>query len=142
MDKQLLDNPHLKENPFSVPEGYFQSVTDQWKKAPAPVPEPNEEGSRLWRFLRPQLQFAACFALLFGVGYGIMHLIGRPQTEAETDEVSALYEYLMPSTLDLEYLDRLDDVEAPLDLDEEDMVEYLGSSSSLIMEPYDLFENK
>ena len=106
MSHKELHNPHLKENPFTVPEGYFEEVQARWSRFTAQAEEPalhtkaaqkalfgsapaekartdatpagREKAAlvdsaskykRLRTLLLPQLQLAAAFALLFGLGY-------------------------------------------------------------------------
>ncbi len=132
-EDSLLANPHLKENPFTVPGGYFESVVAQWtvaKKAgevSQTLPEAKKT-NRLWTFIKPSLSLAAGFALLFGLGYGTMKLTRTQRlTEEDTpDEFSALYEYVNRSTV-RDFLENqpVEPDYASLSLD--DMVEYLSS---------------
>ena len=60
----LKGNAHLKEMPFSTPEGYFEGLKDQMKVCSRPevVHRP------AFRRFSPQIALAAAFALLLAVG--------------------------------------------------------------------------
>jgi len=102
MSENTIHNPHLKENPFEVPPGYFEQVEARWAQkavdaqkrlSPEVFPEEQQDSyslpvaeSRLERFIRllkPQMQLAAAFVLLFGIG-SLMLLITDRNRGAET----------------------------------------------------------
>ena len=165
MSEKTLHNPHLKENPFQVPAGYFQQVEARWAsgalRAQGALPDqgalpnqralpdqralrdqgalPNQDlsgngkGRRFIRVLRPQLQLAAAFILLFGIGYLLLQITGRNNTEQmQTEELSVLSEW---STLGLDHRDVsnliLEDLfeesqtSAVIDPDLEDLIDYM-----------------
>ena len=87
MSENKLYDPHLKENPFGVPPGYFEQVESRWAQ-PGPQgnrmePVTETRSRRLIRLLKPQMQLAAAFVLLFGIG-SLMLLITDRNRGAET----------------------------------------------------------
>ena len=147
MSEQTLNNPHLKENPFQVPAGYFQQVEARWEglsgkendrvSAPGNTADTerldNRKGRRFIRLLRPQLQLAAAFVLLFGIGYLLLLITGRNETrQMQTEELSVLSEW---SSLGLDHRDisnliledLFEDNQATpvIDPDLEDLIDYM-----------------
>lgn len=126
MSHKDLHNPHLKENPFTVPEGYFEEVQARWSRFTAQAEEPalhtkaaqkalfgsapaekartdatpasREKAAlvdsaskykRLRTLLLPQLQLAAAFALLFGLGY--LFVVTLTRNKLDTPPADELY---------------------------------------------------
>ncbi len=131
MSEKTLHNPHLKENPFQVPAGYFQ----RWKPV-GPAVELRDQGALPDRKALPDQRTlpdqgalpdrrhcrirkalpdqncpateragvlfvcsvhncgAAAFILLFGIGYLLLQIAGRNNTEQmQTEELSILSEW-------------------------------------------------
>jgi len=96
MSEKALHNPHLKENPFTVPAGYFQQVEARWTNGELPdqARSVTGKGRRFIGILKPQLQLAAAFVLLFGIGYLLLLTTGRNQTrQMQSEELSVLSEW-------------------------------------------------
>lgn len=108
MSDKSLHNPHLKENPFTVPEGYFEQIEARWMRQleetaleETPAAEETKPGfltgmkdRPILRVLLPQLQLAAAFAFLFGLGYLFMVTIYKGKTDTlQTEELSILSEW-------------------------------------------------
>lgn len=133
-EDKILDNPHLKANPFSLPDGYFESVVSQWTVSKEPVsvtevPKERTQWGKIWYFVKPSFALAAGFALLFGLGYGTMQLTRTQRViEGDTlmDEFSALYQYVDASTVRYFLENGTADLESdPISMDE--MIEYLSA---------------
>lgn len=90
--EDILGKSSLKENPFGVPKDYFetmqQEVMEKISCNPvAPVyNEEESEPSTLLTYLKPAIGLAAVFAIVFGMGYGVMSLTGisKDDTPAPT----------------------------------------------------------
>ena len=104
MSDKSLHNPHLKENPFTVPEGYFEQVEARWMRqlektaleetALEETPAAEIKDRPILRVLLPQLHLAAAFAFLFGLGYLFMVTIYKGKTDTlQTEELSILSEW-------------------------------------------------
>ena len=70
IDIKLPDK--LKESPFSVPNGYFDSLPDRIMQKCA---SQTVEKRTLWQITKPALSFAAGFLLLFGISKIIVNTI-------------------------------------------------------------------
>jgi len=83
----------LKQHPFSVPEGYFESLQEQIAERINPQPTP------VLVKWRSQLAFAASFVLLAAMSYGIVSMLSKPAQairDAEED-LYALFKTISPS---------------------------------------------
>ena len=84
-----LASPELRQNPFSAPAGYMdsfeerimqrisgqqESLTQQQESLAQQQDSGQQHGLGLRALLKPALGFAASFALLFSLGYGIISL--------------------------------------------------------------------
>ncbi len=76
----ILDNHHLKEDPFIVPDNYFSSLEKSIGEKIA-IEKDSDKG--IWRLLKPAIGLAASFALMLGIGYGVMKITGSLE-ETET----------------------------------------------------------
>jgi len=65
MKKDILQNPGLKSNPYSLPEGYMDSLKTRAVKYARPVAVPGKERHRMMRFI---ISAAATFLLLIAAG--------------------------------------------------------------------------
>lgn len=109
--KNILEQESLKQAPFTVPEGYFQTVEDRVRER---IAKP-EGRTRLWTVLKPGMAVAAMFLIIFGIGYATLSLTGtlgsgRSAQLAQAESVSAVEENLneaieaVPDEELLEYL--------------------------------------
>lgn len=96
--KDILNNDGLRASPFKMPEGYLeeleQSVSEQILQ---------RRENRNLAFLKPALGLACAFAMVFGMGYGIMALTGTLHSEKPKDLAVALYENGFVSGRNLDY---------------------------------------
>ena len=65
-----LASPELRQNPFSAPAGYMDSLEERIMQRISD----QQHGLGLRALLKPAIGFAASFALLFSLGYGIISL--------------------------------------------------------------------
>ena len=79
---KIIESSTLKQNPFLVPNGYFDALPELVAQRIAP--------KTIWslrRTLKPLLSLAASFIVLFGLGYGIVGLTASKG--ADTDLLGA-----------------------------------------------------
>lgn len=109
----LAGNPELKNMPFSVPEGYFESFKAQMKLSVHP------HSDTLARRLMPYVAMAAMF--LFLVTGGTFILRHTTPEEDFTQEDFIAFSAGMTNTLYYEDMDQI----AEAEIAEEDIIEYL-----------------
>ena len=120
----LKDCTELKQMPFSVPEGYF----DSFKNANA---VPVARRVSLWNRMAPYAAMAAVFVSLVAAGTFLLER-STPQYQM-TEEDYVMFANNMMNTIayEMEYGDQI----AEADLSEEDIINYLiytGVSAELI----------
>ena len=66
-EQDILQRESLKENPYTLPQGYFAMVEDSVQKR---IHSENHTGSenRLIAMLKPSLMLAVTYAMIFGLG--------------------------------------------------------------------------
>lgn len=96
IEQDILERASLRENPYSLPQGYFAMVEDSVQKR-IHNQESAEPQNRLVEMLKPCIMLAVTFGVIFGLGYGAMYITGtasqseeRPLIvqESNTDESS------------------------------------------------------
>lgn len=82
-----LKNRLGKENPFKVPEGYFENVIPEIMKQLPEIEEQGQEEVTLWERVKPWVYMAAMFCgLMFGVR--VMMMDNSAQTDNNIVSVS------------------------------------------------------
>ena len=66
-----LDDKSWKENPFILPDGYFSTLEDSVREK---IKGESEVHTPLFSALKSGFALAFSFLLIFGMGYGVMHL--------------------------------------------------------------------
>lgn len=124
-----------RSNPFRMPEGYLASFEDRLMQRIAAEESGNAQPQRrpLWRILKPALTLAAMFALIFGMGYGVLsltHTLDRGTGTTVSDYALVEEELIRGSSVfDYFNLDQSEEEEEQ-ELSEEDLVDYLASELS------------
>lgn len=84
--KDILTTPALKENPFSLPKGYFTELEDRLH---ATIKSPEKSESSAFSTLRTSMAMAAMFALVFGLGYSVLYITGTHSGNEPEQTVTA-----------------------------------------------------
>lgn len=118
MNKDILRNPEMKKTPYSVPEGYFDSLKAQARKYAGPHQVP----VNIWSRLAPYAGIAAMFLFILLLG---KTFIGQEtSSETITAEADSYEDYIVfsdiSSDMSMRYL-----AEENTEIDEEDIIEYL-----------------
>lgn len=118
MNKDILQNPELKKNPYGVPEGYFEKLKTEARRCA----EPRHVPISIWNRLAPYAGIAAMFLFILLLGKTFV----RPETMQETAaaEADTYEDYIvfsgMDSDISMQFL-----AEESIELNEEDIIEYL-----------------
>lgn len=81
-ERDILQNANLKENPFSVPQGYFSSV----EEAVHQKIHKEEKVNPLVSFFKTSIALASVFGIIFGLGYGAMYLTDTLDTNTSATQ--------------------------------------------------------
>ena len=130
MDKEIL-----RKNPFRVPEGYFDGMEDRlMARIAAEEAEPVRTGRPVWRILKPALTLAATFAIIFGMGYGVLsltHTLDRGTGTTAGDEYALAEETLIRPLSVIDYYQAAVPAKETDEIDPEILVSYLSSALSV-----------
>lgn len=128
-DFDMLSNPHLKENPFSSPEGYFAQLEADLLETIKAENSTKEEPKRSKRILSPQLQtafsMAAMFIIILGLGYSAMYITNTVTDSKITEQLAT----------------KIDEANIEQELTYEEISLYLGTNYTYEQEEVDPAEN-
>ena len=128
----LLSRRRDAEQPFRVPEGYFDALEDRVMARIATEKAPETGRRRVWTVIKPALALAATFALIFGMGYGVLSLTQTLKRGNGTPEApgyaTTVEEWITPASL-INYYE-MDAQPVEEEIDEETLVNYLASELS------------
>ena len=117
-ERNIMYDDSLRKNPYSVPEGYFDSLKERAAKYAQPAPAPVFQFKRV---LYTAISMAAMFILM--VTAGTLLLKGVTPAEDLTEED---YMVFTEGYIDLEmYDEELSEQYADASITDEDIVEYL-----------------
>ena len=125
----ILQREEFKQNPFNVPEGYFATLEDSLRDK---VFAPEKKPAGFVGVLKPALMMACSFAVILGLGYGILSMTGsfsHQQAQMSVyDEIAAAVENFNPALF--EYLDEIDleGYQAQFTPSDEEIMEYFATS--------------
>ncbi|MCK9304047.1 MAG: hypothetical protein PHP30_09875 [Bacteroidales bacterium] len=133
MEKKFnIEQPGLKSNPYSVPDGYFDNLQNS-------VSERISAGKRengVLRILKPQLALVSVFAFVFLLGYGVFKLLPIQSSAPEnslTDRYSLLEECQLKSSF-IDFYDQKTDslTSVKKDIDPQEIIEYINTDVSIL----------
>jgi len=85
MKENEIEDINLKGTPFEVPERYFDTFEDRIHSRM----NDNETQSTPTGVFKTALCLAAAFAVVFGIGYGTLHLTGTADYNLKSGDLSA-----------------------------------------------------
>lgn len=114
-DMDIFPNsPELKKMPFSVPEGYFDSLREDLKK-------PRTIKVSVWGRLSPYVAVAAVFIFMVSAGTFLLERT-TPEQEMTQEDYFLFSDNMMISTIyEMEEEEQIADA----DIADEDIIEYL-----------------
>lgn len=86
VEKDILQTPHLKENPYAVPNGYFASVEDAVHEK---ISAASGNTNPVLAFFKTSIALASVFGIVFGLGYGAMYLTDTLESQENLPEPMA-----------------------------------------------------
>lgn len=113
-----------KQNPYTVPEGYFDSLQEKIRSRIENGKKEAFSADPWNRFVKPALGMAAAFGLVFAIGFTIMKLSSGYSSDNFSDMMS-IEEYDMMRAAVINGFDDDSTTTADNDLTDEEVVEYL-----------------
>ena len=116
----IIAQKYVKENPYRVPHGYFESMPQRIGEKIDQISSPKRSNVYMRSFqtsLRSQLALAASLILMMGLGYGVLRIIIPGFTDSDlsyTENISLFNSYSL-----------LQNDEWEEDLDSEDIISFL-----------------
>lgn len=78
--RDILKQEYLRENPYTLPQGYFNAVEDSVR---IKIHGKDSHGSSLKSVFQTTIALASVFAIVFGFGYGAMYLTQTGKFDSE-----------------------------------------------------------
>ena len=140
--EDILGRSSLKENPFGVPQGYFENMQQEVMDKIAATSVADEDIAQaepvtFLTYFKPAISLATVFGIIFGLGYGTMKLTGSyhndiPESvlsETSSETSTGLSEEEIISILDISIDDLLtaqreEEIEQ-IQINNEEIEEYL-----------------
>lgn len=130
--KLNIGQPHLRENPYTVPEGYFSAMQGEVsEKISARVYKPG-----FWDLAKPQIALVSTFAMIFLIAYATIKIFSPQGESLKSESFATGSEYIDGHYIESSFVDFYDtaadtSIRAE-EIDPEEIVEYLSSSTGLI----------
>ncbi len=130
--QDILERARQAGQPFKAPEGYFESFEDRLMARISAEAQPAASTSRrLWTVLKPALALAATFAIIFGMGYGVLFLTHTlDRGKADVSGYATVEEELIRPVSIINYYQSEGESEEEGDIDEDSIVSFLASELS------------
>jgi hypothetical protein len=129
-----------KENPFRVPENYFDDFSARLQvKLEAEKTGNSKNQNKIIQFLKPALGLAAGFALIFMLAYWPLTKLTPQQQakniETETDMIDMIYATMVEGIDVNSFYALLDEPNGKVQFTDDDLVSYVNTNSS----EYDIY---
>ena len=127
-----IDQPHLKENPYTVPEGYFSAMQGEVSdKVSARVQKPG-----FWVLAKSQIALVSTFAIIFLIAFATIKIFSPGDESLRNETFATGSEYIDGHYIESNFVDfydtTSDSTAGEEQIDPEEIVEYLSSSTGLI----------
>lgn len=133
--KNYIEDARMKENPFSVPNGYFNEMKTQVaEKISASGSSPK---TGFITVIRPQLAMASAFAIIFFIGYAALTIFTPRVSDSDVSTLSAGNQYIEEGFLKTTFIDFFDS-EGENDTDDlhtipsEEVMNYISENIDII----------
>lgn len=105
-NNNILENKHLRENPYKVPVGYFSQLEDEVN---AKIHGKASLPSRIWMKSKSIVVLACSFILLWGLGYGIFNVanLGNKSVTTESGLLALIDEGYLSDSFIEDYYDEI-----------------------------------
>ena len=99
----ILGRDYLKDNPYTLPKGYFAQLEDSVSKRIHADTDEQERG--LVPFFKSAVMLACTFGVILGMGYGAMYLTNQSKESATPQFVENNINYNDPDSLEYDIID-------------------------------------
>ncbi|PKO98957.1 MAG: hypothetical protein CVU13_07465 [Bacteroidetes bacterium HGW-Bacteroidetes-8] len=130
-----IDNPKLRENPFTVPDGYFLEVRNSVSERISSVNRESHTG--VWSIAKPQLILVSSFVIIFFIVYGAFSLFSPSDNSPEVTILSSNSQYLDEGFLRTSFVDFFDFegdtvISAEHKIDSVELITYISENIDII----------
>jgi len=133
-EKNHSENNMPKNNPFSIPEGYFENLAGKIEEKINEKQDVNKKFISFWSTARNQLALAAGFILFVLISYAVMHFIidgntGKRVSGLQYADIieSDIQDFETDLLIEAYIETRKDDEVFSNDIPDEEMIDYLIS---------------
>jgi len=117
-----------KENPFKVPDGYFESFENRLASRIREDSEKKTDSPKkisLWNSVRPHLALAASIILFAMVSYSIIRLLVKPQEKISTEAYAQVLNYNIEDIDDETLMETYSEVQSEASVKTDEDEEYI-----------------
>ncbi|HCT95156.1 MAG: hypothetical protein A2X19_02245 [Bacteroidetes bacterium GWE2_39_28] len=104
--KNYIEDPHLKKNPFTVPPGYFNEMRSQVAEKISSAGRSPKTG--FITVIRPQLALVSAFVIIFFIGYAALTIFTPRASESDLSTLTAGNQYIEEGFLKTTFIDFFD----------------------------------
>ncbi|MEN6619111.1 MAG: hypothetical protein ABFC28_06395 [Rikenellaceae bacterium] len=131
-EKFNIEQPHLKENPYSVPEGYFSSFQSNISE----IISHKDSKAGVWMLIKPQLALVSTFAVIFLMGYVAITIFSPNSLVNSSNSAISKLGLLEEAHLETSFIDFFDEETDSLtqkaEINPEEIIEYLNTDAGLM----------
>jgi hypothetical protein len=106
IQKNYIEDPHLKENPFTVPQGYFNEMKSQVAEKISASGSTTKTG--FITVIRPHLALVSAFVIIFFIGFAALTVFTPRVSESELSTLTAGNKYIEEGFLKTTFIDFFD----------------------------------
>lgn len=133
IEEPLLKS-HLKENCYTLPEGYFGSLKEEISKATTTEKANSKES--LWTLLRPQAALVGAFAILFVIAYGVFGLTGSLERGSvdsltKSNAISLIEEGFIKSSF-IDFFESDSAITSSTKISQDELLDYINNNIDLV----------
>ncbi|MBQ0006935.1 MAG: hypothetical protein KBS57_05995 [Alistipes sp.] len=106
-EADILNDDSIRTNPFRMPDGYVLLLEENVQRR---IASKNSPAVLFWSKVKAPVMLAVTFALIFGMGYGVMSLTGTssPSSSIRSNEVAdILDDYTLHSSFIEDYYEEM-----------------------------------
>jgi len=131
-EKFNIDQPHLKENPYSVPEGYFFSL----QSAISDRISRKDSNVGVWGLIKPKLALVSTFAIVLIMGYVAIKMFAPFAIDSNSELLMSNSQAIENNQLETSFIDffdaETDSLTKKSEINPEEIIEYLNTDAGSV----------